>query len=92
MFGPGIYWATTKSKAKSKALYATAGESVVITAKIWLGFMLYVPAARPTLTREEVYGYGCHSIHGKARSGDEYILFDPENVASVDLVEDITDD
>jgi hypothetical protein len=45
--------------------------------------MLEVPGARNGLTKEEVYSYGCHSVHGKARTGDEYVVFDPQNVVRV---------
>jgi hypothetical protein len=65
---------------------------VVITAKVWLGFTLQVDDSRSTLTKEEVYSYGCHSIHGTRQNGDEYVVFDAENVASVDEVEVVTGD
>jgi hypothetical protein len=43
--------------------------------------------SRSALTKEGVYSYECHSIHGIRITRDEYIVFDAENVASVEEVE-----
>jgi hypothetical protein len=78
MFGPGIYFAPTASAARRKA---TRDPSVVITARVWLGFMLECPSAMNHLTADDVYAYGCHSIHGQTRNtGDEFVVFDSANV------------
>jgi hypothetical protein len=81
MFGGGIYFADSEYAARKKALHAPSYDCVVITAKVWLGFMLEVPSAMSDLTKHEVYDYGCHSIHGKTRrTGDEYVTFDQHNI------------
>jgi hypothetical protein len=82
MFGPGIYFAGCKEDAHVKALH---GKDVTIVAVVWLGFTLEVPSARNDLTREAVYNYGCHSVHGKTRStGDEWVIFDTQNILSLE--------
>jgi hypothetical protein len=83
MFGPGIYFAATPRKAKHKAMMDGNGHAVTIAAEVFLGFMLQVPSARHSLTKEEVYSYGCHSVHGLANSGDEYIVFTSDNIRKV---------
>jgi hypothetical protein len=92
MFGPGIYFAESARAARTKSRHATADDCVVITAHVWLGFMLEVPCAMNDLTMKDVYDYGCHSIHGKTRStGDEYVIFEPRNVLRMSGFEGLED-
>jgi hypothetical protein len=83
MFGAGIYFAASPEKAKYKARTSKDGNPVTITAEVFLGFMLDVPSARNSLTKEEVYKYGCHSVHGVANSGDEYIVYKADSIQKV---------
>jgi hypothetical protein len=75
MFGPGIYFAENPSDAKRKARPSNVqpGNGMVIRAHVWIGWVLVVPGARNSLTKEEVYSYGCHSVIGRA-TGDEYVV------------------
>jgi hypothetical protein len=86
MFGAGIYFAETPEQAKSKAANDGNGDAVTVTAEVYLGFMLEVPSARHSLTKDEVYSYGCHSVHGLASGGSEYIVFTPHSIRVTGVV------
>jgi hypothetical protein len=83
MFGPGIYFAETVEDARRKAQHVQRGDAVVLQAYVWMGFVLEVPSKRDTLTKEEVYSYGCHSVRGQANRGKEYVVYDYRNVRDV---------
>jgi hypothetical protein len=84
LFGAGIYFAATKEAAQDKARH---GYDVVITVIVWLGFMLEVPkalAGQIPLTRQLVYEFGCHSIHGTGlQTGEEGVVFDAQNIVEL---------
>jgi hypothetical protein len=83
MFGEGIYFAATPEQARAKAKIAGIEDGVTITADVFLGFVLEVPAARNSLTKEEVYEHGCHSVHGITDSGDDYVVFKPDSIQKI---------
>jgi hypothetical protein len=77
MYGAGIYFAVSAADAQRKARHGT---DIVITVEVFLGFMLEVPQPMHELTQQHLNDYGCHSIRGTAGMGDEYVIFDSEQV------------
>jgi hypothetical protein len=80
MFGAGIYFAATPESAQYKSIH---GPTVTISVEVFLGFQLEVPFAMPNLTKEQVYSYGCHSVKGLARSGEEYVVLEAKSILRV---------